>query len=409
MERRKTICFIITAIAGCSIAAILTSPFLKSRITAQKDKDSIASHRLNAGQGSPTEKRGDHGDLIKISEQIIKEEGIKVSVAAPAKLKVKTNLPGEIVIDPDRMAHVVPRMGGIVIDVRKKVGDQVSKGEALAVMASRDLAAAKAAYLASLKRLDLATSNFLRFDALWKKEAVPEKQYLEIKIAREEAEIEKDSAEQKLRALGFSDNLLHRLPNEPADSLARYEITAPFNGTVVQKHITLGEMLKDDAAAFVIADLSSVWVNVYVYPKDLSRIRIGQAVIISTGNSIPNVQGVVEYVEPTVGDTTRSAIARVVLDNPDGELRPGLFVTAEVLVKDVDVPVAIPKTALKNIQNRIVTFVRKEGGFETNVVKTGIEDNSHIEIVSGLKAGQQFVSDGSFLLKAEAGKHDASD
>ncbi len=131
--------------------------------------------------------------------------------------------------------------------------------------------------------------------------------------------------------------------------------------------------------------------------------------IISIGNGVPNVQGRVENVEPIVGDNTRSAIARVVLDNPDGKLRPGLFVTAKISVENIDVPVVVPKTALKNIENKTVTFIRKEGGFEPNIVKTGREDNSHIEIVSGLKAGQQFASDGSFILKAEAGKSDASD
>jgi len=307
------------------------------------------------------------------------------------------------------MAHIVPRMGGIALDVRKKAGDQVSAGEVMAVMESRELADAKAKYLAAIKRLDLATSNFTRYETLWKKETIPEKQYLEIKIAREEGEIERDSTEQKLRAMGFTEKFLQRLPKEPADSLSRYEITAPFQGTVIQKHITLGEMLKEDTVAFVIADLSSVWVNVHVYPKDLPNIRSGQKVVISIGNSVPDIQGIVEYVEPVVGDNTRSAIARVVLHNPDGKLRPGLFATAKVSVENVPVSVLVPRAALKNIENKSVVFIREEGGFEPRAVKTGRADNSNVEIVSGLQIGEQFASEGSFLLKAEAGKSDAAD
>ncbi|MHB8205363.1 MAG: efflux RND transporter periplasmic adaptor subunit, partial [Desulfomonilaceae bacterium] len=347
--------------------------------------------------------------FVTISESAIKDEGITVSVAARGKLQVTATFPGEIVINPDHMAHITPRMGGIVIEVRKNLGDKVSAGDVMAVMESKELAVAKANYLATMKRLELATSNFVRFESLWQKGAVPEKQYLEIKTAREEGEIEKNSAEQKLRALGFTENLLQRLPKEPAYSLSRYEITAPFDGTVIQKHITLGEMLKDDTAAFVVADLSSVWACVYVHPRDLPNIRSGQMAIISIGNGVPNVQGRVENVDPIVGDNTRSAIARVVLENPDGKLRPGLFVTAKISVENIDVPVVVPKTALKNIENKTVTFIRKEGGFEPNIVKTGRADNSHVEIVSGLKAGQQFASDGSFILKAEARKSDASD
>ena len=89
--------------------------------------------------------------------------------------------------------------------------------------------------------------------------------------------------------------------------------------------------------------------------------------------------------------TTRSAIARVVLNNPDGKLRPGLFVTAKISVRDIDVPVVVPKTALKNIENKTVTFIRKEGGFEPKIVKRGRVDNSHVEILSGLQAGERFA------------------
>ena len=168
-------------------------------------------------------------------------------------------------------------------------------------------------------------------------------------------------------------------------------------------------MLKDDTSAFVIADLSSLWVNIYIHPKDLPNLRSGQKAIIEIGDGIPHVQGRVEYVEPIVGDNTRSAIARVVLNNPDGKLRPGLFVTAKISVEDIDVPVVVPKTALKNIENKTVTFVRKEGGFEPKIVKRGRADNSHVEIVSGLQAGEWFASDGSFILRAEMGKSNVTD
>ncbi len=152
-----------------------------------------------------------------------------------------------------------------------------------------------------------------------------------------------------------------------------------------------------------------MWVNVQVYPKDLPNIRSGQKVVTSIGAGVPDIQGSVEYVEPFVGDNTRSAIARVVLQNPDGKLRPGLFVSAKVSIEDVDVSVPVPKTALKNVDNKSVAFVHEQEGFEPRVVKTGRADGEHVEIVSGLQSGEQFASDGSFLLKAELGKSDVAD
>ena len=112
--------------------------------------------------------------------------------------------------------------------------------------------------------------------------------------------------------------------------------------------------------------------------------------------------------EPVVGDKTRAAVARVVLPNPDRKLRPGLFVTTRVVVETIDVPVLIPKTALKTIEGKLTAFAREDEGFEPRTVKTGKSDDTHVEILSGLKDGEQFVSDGSFLLKAEAGKGEAA-
>lgn len=404
MKLQKKTILIVTTLLGVLVAVIAIGNLPGRGIPEFQEK------QLKKSDHDPsTEKKDSHQKLIKMSESVIKEEGITISAASSGKLEIAANLPGEIAVNGDSVAHIVPRMGGIVIEVRKKAGDQVNAGEVMAVMESRELADAKAKYLASIKRLDLATSNFTRYETLWKKETIPEKQYLEIKVARDEGEIERDSAEQRLSALGFTQKFLQKLPKEPADSLSRYEITAPFQGTVIQKHITLGEMLKDDTAAFVIADLSSVWVNVHVYPKDLPNIRSGQKVVISIGNGVPDIQGMVEYVEPVVGDNTRSAIARVILQNPDGKLRPGLFATAKVSVENVPVSVLVPRAALKNIENKSVVFIREEGGFEPRAVKTGRADNSNVEIVSGLQIGEQFASEGSFLLKAEAGKSDAAD
>ncbi len=252
MKLKPRTILVLTTLVGVLVAVIATGNLPERGIPESHEKQlNKSDHDPNAAKENPNHK------LIKMSESVIKEEGITLSAASPGKLRVTADLPGQVVINADRMAHIVPRMGGIVIDVRKKAGDQVEAGEVMAVMESRELADAKAKYLAAMKRLDLATSNFKRFEMLWEKVAIPEKQYIEIETARDEAEIEKDSAEQRLRALGFTEKFLQKLPSEPTDSLSRYEITSPFQGTVIQKHITLGEMLKDDTNAFVVADLRS--------------------------------------------------------------------------------------------------------------------------------------------------------
>lgn len=408
MKRNKIMILGATILVGIFFTVYATGNIPGMGACPSEAEHDHKHHVEGEDNGHHSGEKGSHHKLVRLSEEAMEAEGVEVGAAGPGTLRISVSLPGEVAINSDRMAHIVPLLGGIVRAVRKKAGDTVRAGEVLAVMESRELAEAKAKYLAALKRLALAKSNHGRYEMLWRKEAIPEKQYFEFKTALEEAEIEKDSAEQRLRALGFSEVFLQDLPSQPPESLSRYEMVAPFAGTVINRHIALGEMLKDDTEAFMIADLSTVWVNIQVYPKDLSHVRDGQTVIISAGNGIPDIQGTIEYVEPVVGDRTRAAVARVVLPNPEGRWRPGLFVTARVIVESVDVPVLVPKTALKTMEGKPTAFVREDEGFEPRIVKTGRSDASNVEILAGLQAGDLLASNGTFLLKAEAGKGEAA-
>lgn len=357
------------------------------------------AHKEHAGEDR-------HGDekAVRLTEAQRKEFGIVLATAGSGPLKVQVELPGEIVPNADRVAHVVPRVPGVVREVRKVLGDRVRKGEVLLVLDSKELADNKAAFLSAREKLDLARSNFDREEDLWKKKISPTQDYLQAKQALGEARIELRSAEQKLHALGFSDEYLAQLPSQPDISYTRYEVIAPFDGVIIEKHVALGETQKEDAESFRIADLSSVWVNLGVYQKDIPSVRVGQSVVVSAGHGIPDVTGEISYIGPLVGEQTRTATARVVLPNREGQLRPGLFVTGRVTLSAVPVPVLIPKTALQTIDERTVVFVEDEDGFEPRAVTVGRSNGSHVEITAGLEPGQRYVSVGAFTLKAQLAK-----
>jgi membrane fusion protein, heavy metal efflux system len=355
------------------------------------------SHKHDAGER-----------IVRLSDHQLIESGIDVAKAGPGKIQVNLTLPAEIVVNADRMAHIVPRLAGVVREVRKNLRDSVQAGEVMAVIDSRELAEAKAKYLAALKRMELAESNFNRFEHLWKKDAIPEKQFLEVKTTFSEAQIELQSSEHKLYAMGFSEEHLKQFPLHPNTSLTRYEIVAPFDGTVINKHITLGEMLKEDADAFIIADLGSVWVNLSVNQKDLPNVKHGQNVVISGGPGVPEACGQIAYVEPIVGEKTRTALARVVLPNPERVWRPGLFVSVKVTLNTIEVPLLISKSAIQTIEGKSIAFVDTGKGFEVRQLRLGRSNESQVEIVSGLVPGERYASDGSFLFKAHLEKGKAA-
>ncbi|MHC4243511.1 MAG: efflux RND transporter periplasmic adaptor subunit, partial [Planctomycetota bacterium] len=192
-----------------------------------------------------------------------------------------------------------------------------------------------------------------------------------------------------------------RITNE---KLAWYPIRSPFEGTIIEKHITLGEVVKDDSEVVVVSDLDTVWVNLQIHQKDIGLIRKGQKVMISAKSSVPETKGVIDYVEPVVDGQTRTSLARVVLDNSSGRLRPGTFITAEVLVEKRKAELVVAKDILQDMNDETCVFIQNDHGFEAHPVTIGWSNDKYVEIVSGLQPGEKIVTKNSFRLKAELEK-----
>lgn len=191
---------------------------------------------------------------------------------------------------------------------------------------------------------------------------------------------------------------------ESNESLAPYPLKTLIDGVVIAKHITLGESASPDRAPFVVADLSTVWIELSVYQRDLVHIRIGQSVHVTAGGEQSEDVGLISYVTPVVDEHTRTAKARIVLDNANGQWRPGMFVVGEVELSRREVTLAVPTTAVFTVHDRKVVFVAHDDGFEARAVQLGERDPDRIEILSGLTVGDIYVNSGGFTLKAELEK-----
>ena len=328
--------------------------------------------------------------------------GIELAVAAPGKLHIRTRLFGDVLINQDRLAHVVPLVPGVVREVKKSLGDTVKAGEVMAVIDSRELAEAKAAFLAARQRWELAAGAFKREEELWKKKISAEQEYLDAGQALAEARIEMRTAEQSLHVLGLSEEVITKISEQHEGmALTRYAITAPIAGTVISRHITLGEKAHEDTDVFLVADLSTVWVDLNVPQKDLASIRKGQDVIISAGHGIPDLKSTVVYVSPVIDEQKRTGLARIEIANSSGDWKPGLFVTAHLTIDEIDVPLAVSRTAIQTLDNETIVFVQTSEGLEPRPVATGRSDRTHVEIVSGIAVGERYVTKGAFDLKAK--------
>ena len=327
------------------------------------------------------EEHGEHGEheqhdggVVRLDPQTLREFGVEISEAGAGDLAVYRRLPGEVVIDPDRLVHVVPRVSGVAQKVHKKLGDRVRAGDVLAVLESRELAELKSAYLVARERARLAQVTFKREERLWQETISSEREYLTAKQNLAELRIEMRAAEQKLHALGFVQSYVETLSFAADEYFTRYEIRAPFDGTVIEKHLA-----------------------------DLSAVQLGQTVQIAAGDSSA-VAGIISYISPVVHEETRTAVARVVLDNGAGQWRPGSFVMGLVAVAVHSVPLLVPRSALQMVDGQPVVFVETAEGFAPREVRVGRSNEVDAEIVDGLTPGQHYVVRGAFTLKAQLAK-----
>lgn len=193
---------------------------------------------------------------------------------------------------------------------------------------------------------------------------------------------------------------------ESNESLTEYQIKSLIDGTIIEKHITRGEIVEADnnRHGFVVADLSEVWVYLNLYQKDLPSVRKGQKVIISVGPGLEEVEGNINYISPLINETTRTATARVVLSNSKGIWKPGLFVTGAIITDEFMAELVVPKTAIETIENKPCIFVQSEDGFEPRYITLGRKNQTLVEVLNGLNKGEKYVTKGGFTLKAELQK-----
>ena len=196
---------------------------------------------------------------------------------------------------------------------------------------------------------------------------------------------------------------------ESSQSLSPYALKTLLDGVIIEKHVTRGEAVTPNSQAFVVADLKTVWIDLSVYQRDLTRIRQGQHARIIAGHGLSESAGVVSYVTPVVDESTRTATARIVLDNPEGFWRPGMFATAEVTVERAEVEIAVPTTALHSLGDETVVFVENSEGFRPRPVTVVRRDPQWVEIREGLTSGERVVVHGGLTVKSELLRSDFGD
>tara|TARA_R110000868_G_scaffold411035_1_gene701472 strand:- start:44746 stop:45759 length:1014 start_codon:yes stop_codon:yes gene_type:complete len=192
------------------------------------------------------------------------------------------------------------------------------------------------------------------------------------------------------------------------NSLSTYDIIAPLAGTVIKRNTNLGDVIEGEEL-FTISDLTSVWAKFHVFPTDASKLKKGQSISIeSITQKVPKQEASVSMIFPTADTYSQTIIAIATVENVDNIWKPGINIKGQLVVNYVDAEIAIPLSAIQTFEGKKVIFIKEDNSYEPRAIKTGANNNGFVEILGGLSAGEEYVSSGSFVIKADLLKSTAS-
>ncbi|MFN3200007.1 MAG: efflux RND transporter periplasmic adaptor subunit [Bradymonadia bacterium] len=370
-----------------------------------------ASHELHANdehnhdqqphmdevEGHEDRSHGEEGSeelLVRISPQAQSTSGIRLGIAESGVLTDAIEVPAEVQLNPDRVAHISPLVEGQLLSVDVTLGDQVETKTQLAKLRSVELGQARAELSRTNSLRNVAEQNRDRQRRLRKEGISSKRSLLEAELAYKQADAERDAARSHLRVFGLR-----------GGSGPDMTLESPITGVVVERHATRGENVSPQDTLFIVADLSRVWVIGRVYEQQIAQAALGMSATL-TLNAYPSRHwtGTVDFVGTTLDESTRTLPVRVELDNPDGRLRPGLFGSLRLAsTKPAPTSVVLPLSSIQILKEQTVVFTPgdEEGEFVVHPVTLGKKSARLAEVLTGLEPGAQVVVEGAFILKSE--------
>jgi membrane fusion protein, heavy metal efflux system len=333
------------------------------------------------------------GDLIRFSDAFAKRAGVTAVPVQPAELAPFVTVGGTLTHDPRRRAAIGARIQGRVRRVFKFIGDEVKRGENLVEIESAELGRAEAAVLAARAKEKAAEADMKRERHLAEQRVTAQRDAEFAQATYEAARAERVAAERAVEALGGT--LDH--------DFGVLTLKSPISGRIVVSNSALGKTVDPTETLFEVAELSSLWVELHVFERELSGVHRGNAVeIIAPGAHERVIRGKVDHVGEIIDIDTRTAPVRVVVANERHELRPGQSVVARISTTGSHKTLTIPRAALTRIDGKPMVFVMHDKNtVEPRAVTTGPEDAERVAIHDGLRENERVVLGGMFALKSE--------
>lgn len=405
---RSGLCAAMIVLSACSPKSDTAKPAepTASQREEKEEAEEKSGRKEQAGTEAKegTEEKENEGeaerkeDFVNLSDQQIKAAGIEVMPIRKAFAGV-IEAPAVIAADLKQAAVVSSSVGGRVVEVRRNLGEAVSRGDVLAVIESRDIAQLRADIDIAKRQSELAQATFKREERLYNEKVTSRQEFEVARSAAQEARTRLRLAEQQLSAAGGTGG----------GQLNRLTLRSPIKGHVTARQIALGDIVEPNAHLFEVANLNELSVELSLSPDDAARVVVGSTVDVSTDGRTGAAR--ITSVSRVLDPATRQVRAIAKLSNERGTWRIGETARASIALagESGGGQLAIPRTAVQTVEDKPSVFVREKDGFAIKHVVLGTAAAGYVKVTSGLDGSEQIAVSNTYLLKAEHGKGEAGD
>src|SRR5512134_98004 len=344
--------------------------------------------------------------VLQLTPEESSRIALEVTPVTRGQFRASREFPATVQANENELAEVTTLIRGRVVKVHVDVGQDVKKGTLLAMLHSTDLGVAEGAYLKSAAKLHEAKLAYERARELLEQKVVSLAEFLRREATRKTAQAETREARNRLELLGVPQQEIERLDREHAIK-ADVPLRAPFDGRVIMRNITRGEVVETQQKLFTVADLSDVWVVGNVPEKDVHFIGKDQTVeVVAAAYPHAIFKGRITYVSDVLDPATRTMRLRVTVPNPEMRLKPEMYALVRVYSEPDPETLTVPLAAIQNGPTGKMVFVQRGAHeFEFRTVKLGPEHGEVVTVLNGVQAGEPVVTKGSFVLKSEMERH----
>jgi cobalt-zinc-cadmium efflux system membrane fusion protein len=340
-------------------------------------------------------------NMISLSDEEKKAIEIETVIASYKPMTSQLQAMGKVLAHQFRKAIVSYAFPARISEIHVKIGDWVKPGQELVTLQSEEVGKAKSEYYKAIADCELTQSSYEREKKLFDRGVGAQKNLLTSEAELKVSQANLNAAEKKLHVLGFTEAEVKEIA-ETHQINPTITLFAPISGKVIQNNAVLGGMIDQSTEILTIMDPGLLWIDADIYERDISKIRIGQSVDVAVpAYPSETFSGKTSYISDVLKEETRTITVRTEVENKGYKLKPGMFANIKISLNHESQALALPEEAVLDDKDNKIVFIKRDGNYYPQLVETGTKDDGYVEILKGIRAGDEIVTKGNYQLKSK--------